>query len=134
MMKPLQLVNQIKIGKMERLELPKVLQIPSQDVGISFPSCAYDFFSLQAFGAFPNTGISHTAFRRVMKTQSQDQHVPVTGALLLGLQDLHRHRHKKKTGHHLHGLHILFRLGYPPIYNYPEVDRIWDVQSYSIFD
>ena len=95
MMKPLQLVNQIKIGKMERLELPKVLQIPSQDVGISFPSCAYDFFSLQAFGAFPNTGISHTAFRRVMKTQSQDQHVPVTGALLLGLQDLHRHRHKK---------------------------------------
>ena len=56
MMKPLQLVNQIKIGKMERLELPKVLQIPSQDVGISFPSCAYDFFSLQAFGAFPQHG------------------------------------------------------------------------------
>ena len=96
MMKPLQPVNQIKIGKMERLELPKVPQIPSQDVGISFPSCACDVFSLQAFGAFPNTGISHTVFRRVMKTQSQDQHVPVTGALLLGLQDLHRHRHKKK--------------------------------------
>ena len=60
MMKPLQPVNQIKIGKMERLELPKVPQIPSQDVGISFPSCACDVFSLQAFGAFPNTGISHS--------------------------------------------------------------------------
>lgn len=78
MMKPLQPVNKIKLGKMEQLELPKVPQIPSQDVGTFFPSCACDVFSLQAFGAFPSTGISHT------------------GALLLGLQDLHRHRHKKK--------------------------------------
>ena len=59
MMKPLQLVNQIKIGKMERLELPKVLQIPSQDVGISFPSCAYDFFPYKLLVLSPTRG-SHT--------------------------------------------------------------------------
>ena len=33
---------------------------PDRHVGISFPSCACDVFSLQAFGAFPNTGISHS--------------------------------------------------------------------------
>ena len=75
------------------------------------------FFSLQAFGAFPNTGISHPS--QVLSCWAYKTSIG-TGT--------------KKKGHHLHGLQKLFRLGDPPIYNYPEVDRIWDVQSYTNFD